>query len=72
MVVPDEIIDDDLYAFGWTIETQGRVNGDVFAFGNRVVVGGTVTASACRWPSAPSCSVSEGSLASWFAPGNLW
>gem|GEM_PF-2887571 len=43
IVGPNEVIADDLYAFGSTIEIQGTVRGDVIAFGNSVIVSGTVT-----------------------------
>lgn len=42
IVGPNEVISDDLYAFGSTVEIQGTVRGDVIAFGNSVTVSGTV------------------------------
>lgn len=41
-VGPDEIIDDDLFISGQTVQIDGTVNGDVFAAGQEVVVNGTV------------------------------
>lgn len=38
-----QTINDDLYAFGGTVDIQGRVNGDVVASGGTVTVQGTVT-----------------------------
>jgi cytoskeletal protein CcmA (bactofilin family) len=43
VVGPDEVIDDDLYAFGSTVDIQGTVRGDVIAFAQSVTVSGTVT-----------------------------
>lgn len=43
VVGPDEVIDDDLYAFGSLVDIQGTVRGDVIAFARSVNVGGTVT-----------------------------
>lgn len=40
---PDEVVNDDLYAFGSNVQVLGTVNGDVFAAGNTVTIGGTVT-----------------------------
>ena len=42
-VGPTQTINDDLYAFGETVDIQGRVNGDVVAAGGTVTVHGTVT-----------------------------
>lgn len=39
----DEVIDDDLYVAGSTVDIRGTVNGSVFAAGNSVTVEGTVT-----------------------------
>src|SRR5205085_8909779 len=36
----NQIINDDLYAFGGTVTIQGRVNGDVVAMGGTVTVNG--------------------------------
>lgn len=41
-VGPDQVVDDDLYAFGSNVQVLGKVNGDVFAVGNTVTIGGTV------------------------------
>ena len=41
-VGPDEVVNDDLYAFGSNVQVLGTVNGDVFAAGNTVSIGGTV------------------------------
>jgi cytoskeletal protein CcmA (bactofilin family) len=41
-VGPQEVIDDDLYAFGQTVTIQGTVRGDVVAFGRTVDVTGAV------------------------------
>ena len=40
---PDQVVNDDLYAFGSNVQVLGTVNGDVFAAGNTVTIGGTVT-----------------------------
>jgi cytoskeletal protein CcmA (bactofilin family) len=42
-VGPDEVVEEDLYAFGGTVNVQGTVRGDVVAFGGTVNLGGTVT-----------------------------
>ena len=42
-VGPTQTINDDLYAFGETVDIQGRVNGDVVAAGGTVTIHGTVT-----------------------------
>ena len=39
----NQIINDDLYAFGGTVTIQGRVNGDVVALGGTVTVDGPVS-----------------------------
>ncbi len=41
----DEVIDDDLFLAGETVEIFGTVNGDVFAAGSIVKVNGTITGS---------------------------
>lgn len=41
----DEVIDDDLFISGETVEINGTINGDVFAAGNNVTVNGTVSGS---------------------------
>jgi cytoskeletal protein CcmA (bactofilin family) len=43
MVGPTQTINDDLYAFGETVDIQGQVNGDVVAAGGTVTIHGTVT-----------------------------
>jgi hypothetical protein len=40
---PEQVINDDLYAFGSNVQILGTVNGDVFTAGNTVTIGGTVT-----------------------------
>ncbi|MBI4319820.1 MAG: hypothetical protein HY675_15125 [Chloroflexi bacterium] len=45
VVRADEVIDDDLYAFGGTVNVMGTVRGDVFALGSMVTVSGVVTGS---------------------------
>ncbi len=42
---PDQVINDDVYAFGSNVQILGTVNGDIFAAGNNVTIGGTVTGS---------------------------
>jgi hypothetical protein len=42
IIGPDQVVDDDLYAFGSNVQVLGTVNGDVFAAGNTVTIGGTV------------------------------
>lgn len=42
VVGPQEVIDDDLYAFGDTVTVQGVVRGDVMAVARKVVLQGTV------------------------------
>jgi cytoskeletal protein CcmA (bactofilin family) len=42
-VGPTQTINDDVYAFGGTVDVQGRVNGDVVAAGGTVTIHGTVT-----------------------------
>ncbi len=41
-VGPEEVVEDDLYAFGNDIRVEGEVRGDVIAFGQKVVVTGRV------------------------------
>lgn len=41
-VGPQEVIEDDLYAFGQTVQIQGTVRGDVVAFGRTVEISGAV------------------------------
>jgi len=38
----DEVIDDDLVAFGQNVSIKGKVNGDIYAFGQEVEVTGDV------------------------------
>jgi len=45
IVGADEVIDDDLFIGGDTVEINGTVNGDVIAFGSVVWVNGTVNGS---------------------------
>jgi cytoskeletal protein CcmA (bactofilin family) len=42
VIRPDQVVNDDLYAFGSNVQILGTVNGDVFAAGNSVTVAGTV------------------------------
>lgn len=42
VIGPNEVINDDLYAGGGTIDIQGTVNGNVYAIGNNVTVRGPV------------------------------
>jgi hypothetical protein len=44
-VGPDEVVNDDLYAFGTNVLVQGIVGGDVIAAGATVSVTGRVTGS---------------------------
>jgi cytoskeletal protein CcmA (bactofilin family) len=46
VIGPNEVIDDDLYAFGQRIDVRGRVTGDVVAAGQTVSVSGAVGRSA--------------------------
>ncbi|MFE8602232.1 bactofilin family protein [Archangium violaceum] len=41
-VGPQEVIDEDLYAFGRVVDIQGTVRGDVIAMGRQVDISGTV------------------------------
>ncbi|WP_152622561.1 polymer-forming cytoskeletal protein [Archangium violaceum] len=41
-VGPQEVIDEDLYAFGSVVDIQGTVRGDVIAMGRQVDISGTV------------------------------
>jgi cytoskeletal protein CcmA (bactofilin family) len=43
VIGPDQVVNDDVYAFGTNVQILGTVNGDVFAAGNIITVGGTVT-----------------------------
>ena len=43
VIGPNDVIDDDLYIAGGTVEIRGRVNGDVVASGGTVLVNGEVT-----------------------------
>jgi len=45
IVEADEIIDDDLFIGGDTVEINGTVNGDLIAFGSVVKINGTVHGS---------------------------
>src|SRR5829696_6705932 len=42
IIGPDEVVDDDLYAFANEIVVEGTVRGDLVAFGRSVTVDGTV------------------------------
>lgn len=44
-IAEDEVVDDDLYAFGTTITIDGIVEGDVVAFGQFVLITGDVRGS---------------------------
>jgi cytoskeletal protein CcmA (bactofilin family) len=46
VIGPNEVVDDDLYAFGQRIDVRGRVTGDVVAAGQTVSVSGAVGRSA--------------------------
>jgi len=41
-VLTDEVIDDDLIAFGRQVNIKGKINGDLFAFAQQVYVSGEV------------------------------
>ncbi len=43
VVASGETINDDLYAFGGTLDVQGTVNGDVVFFGGTSTIGGVIT-----------------------------
>jgi len=43
VVASGETINDDLYAFGGTLDVQGTVNGDVIFFGGTSTIGGVIT-----------------------------
>ena len=45
VIGPDQVVNDDVYAFGSNVQILGTVNGDVFAAGNSVTVSGVVTGS---------------------------
>ncbi len=45
IIEADEIIDDDVFISGESVEINGTVNGDVFAAGNVVKVNGTINGS---------------------------
>ena len=46
VIGPNEVVDDDLYAFGQHVDVRGRVTGDVVAAGQTVSVSGAVGRSA--------------------------
>lgn len=39
---PGETVEDDLYAFGGTVDVEGNVSGSVIAFGGTITIGGTI------------------------------
>lgn len=41
-VGPGETVEDDLYAFGGTIDVEGTVSGSVIAFGGTITIGGNI------------------------------
>jgi cytoskeletal protein CcmA (bactofilin family) len=45
VIGPDQVVNDDVYAFGSNVQILGTVNGDVFAAGNSVTVAGRVAGS---------------------------
>jgi cytoskeletal protein CcmA (bactofilin family) len=45
VIGPDQVINDDVYAFGTNVQVLGTVNGDLFTAGNAITVSGTVTGS---------------------------
>lgn len=69
----DEVIDDDLFIGGDTVEINGTVNGDVFAVGSVIKVNGTVNGSlAIGGQSVQVNGVVDGSVysgSSTFNPG---
>ena len=45
VIGPDQVVNDDVYAFGSNVQILGTVNGDIFAAGNSITVGGKVAGS---------------------------
>src|ERR1051326_3361814 len=45
VIGPDQVINDDIYAFGSNVQVLGTVNGDLFAAGNTVTISGKVNGS---------------------------
>jgi hypothetical protein len=43
IIGPEQVVNDDVYAFGSNIQILGTINGDLFAAGNTIAIGGTVT-----------------------------
>src|SRR5690242_17414433 len=55
VIGPDQVVNDDVYAFGSNVQVLGTINGDLFAAGNTVTIGGRVNGSVfagvTRFPS---------------------
>ena len=45
VIGPDQVVNDDVYAFGSNVQVLGTVNGDLFAAGNTVTITGIVNGS---------------------------
>lgn len=45
VIGPDQVVNDDVYAFGSNVQVLGTINGDLFAAGNTVTIGGRVNGS---------------------------
>jgi cytoskeletal protein CcmA (bactofilin family) len=45
VIGPDQVVNDDVYAFGSNVQVLGTVNGDLFAAGNTVTISGKVNGS---------------------------
>ncbi len=55
VVAKDEVVNDDVYAFGNSVVVDGRINGDLVAAGQSVLINGEVTGSV--WAAAQSVTV---------------
>jgi hypothetical protein len=69
-VLADEVIDDDLIAFGRQVNIKGKVNGDLFAFAQQVYVSGEVGGTIVSAGSLVDISAKT-SRSVWAAGGNV-
>lgn len=69
-VFADEVIDDDLIAFGRQVNIKGKVNGDVFAFAQVVFVNGEISGSIFGAGSSADITVKNAKTV-WAAGGNI-
>jgi len=69
-VLADEVVDDDLVAFGRQISIKGKINGDLIAFAQQVFVSGEVLGSIISCGSVVDIGA-KSSRSVWAAGGNV-